>query len=127
MLGKRWGAAVDAGIQLAKQKIFTGKMNWKCLDVADMAISGAFSAILPGMGASAGKAVKSARAARALSAQLKTARSTSRIAKLSNRIDAHKSEIMSQVKLQGAIQGGKTLMKGAAGCPASNECEEVGD
>ncbi|WP_277627260.1 RHS repeat domain-containing protein [Burkholderia stabilis] len=121
------GAAVDAGVQLAKQKVLTGKVNWKCLDVADMAISGAFSAILPGLGASAGKAIKSAKAARALSGQLKTARSASKVAKLSNRIDVHKSEILNQVKLQGAIQGGKAVMKGASGCPASDDCDEEVD
>lgn len=121
------GAAIDAGVQLAKQKAITGKINWKCLDVADMTISGAFSAILPGIGSSAGKIVKSTKAARALSGQLETARSASRIEKLNHRINSHKSEYLDQVKLQGSIQGGKAVLKGGAGCPASDECDEVGD
>ncbi|WP_269465992.1 RHS repeat domain-containing protein [Burkholderia diffusa] len=121
------GAAVDASVQLAKQKVFTGKVNWKCLDVADMAISGAFSAILPGMSASIGKSIRSVKAVRILTGQLKSARSASKVQRLNNRIDAHKSEILSQVKLQGVMQGGKAVMKGIAGCPAAEDCDEEVD
>lgn len=31
---------------------------------------------------------------------------------------------MIQMKFQRAIQGGKAVMKGAAGCPSSDDCDE---
>lgn len=121
------GAAIDAGVQLAKQKATTGKIDWKCLDVMDMAISGVASGVFPGVIGAGRKVVKSAGAAKELARQVKNASGASRIEKLNGRINFHKTTITEQLITQGSVQGGKAVLKAGTGCPASDECEGAED
>ena len=122
VFGFVFGAAVELSVQLA---LNGGRLE--CVDIGDVLISGAVSAIAPGAFSSAKSIFKSAGAAKNLSGQLDRARTINRSSKIQRRINKNIDNIAVQVSTQAVFQGSKAVGKSALDIPITNDCDNKCD
>ncbi len=100
------GGGVEVGIQLLKNGGDFSKVDW-----TDVAVSAAVGAVAPGMLGTGKTVLKSSQAANTLSKQTRHARTKNRRRKLTQRVNAHKKNIKTAVKVQASFQAAKAVGK----------------
>ena len=116
------GALIGGGIELAMQLALNGG-RLECVDWVDVAGMAAVGALAPSGLASAKNIWRSLGASKTIGTQLKRTKSSSRIKKLQNRLNNHRSRIKKELATQGAIAALKYGYKKTVNDPDYGKCE----